>query len=96
MVTSLKFRHEKDSFQRELNEDIRKIKCSPNVFVFADKTSTKCQKTITRNFYMLMLLKLIKRQHPNRKPQLTCKQKAYLQSLKLATESNAFQEHLLS
>ena len=96
MVTSLKFRHVKDSFQRELNEDIRKIKCSPNVFVFAAKTSTKCQKTITRNFYMLMLLKRIKRQHPNWKPQLTCKQKAYLQSLKLVTESNALQEHLLS
>ena len=39
VVTSLKFRHVKDSFQRELNEDIRKIKSSPNVFVFADKTN---------------------------------------------------------
>ena len=39
MVTSLKFRHVKDSFQRELSEDIRKIKSSPNVFVFADKTN---------------------------------------------------------
>ena len=67
MVTSLKFRHVKDSFQRELNEDIRKIKSSPNVFLFATKqiTSTKGQKTITRNFYMTMLLKLIKRHHPN-------------------------------
>ena len=37
MVTSLKFRHVKDSFQRELNEDIRQIKSSANVFVFADK-----------------------------------------------------------
>ena len=38
-VTSLKFRHVKDSFQTELNEDIRKIKSPPNVFVFADKPS---------------------------------------------------------
>ena len=29
-VTSLKFRHVKDSFQTELNEDIRKIKSPPN------------------------------------------------------------------
>ena len=39
MVTSLKFRHVKDSFQRELNEDISKMKSSPNAFVFADKTN---------------------------------------------------------
>ena len=37
MVTSLKFRHVKHLFQRELSEDIRKIKRLPNVFVFADK-----------------------------------------------------------
>ena len=43
MVTSLKFRHVKDSFQRELNEDIRKIKSSPNDFVFADKTNSICE-----------------------------------------------------
>ena len=34
MVTSLKFRHVKHLFQRELSEDIRKIKSLPNVFVF--------------------------------------------------------------
>ena len=39
MVTSLKLRHVKDSFQRDLNEDICKIKSWPNVFVFADKTN---------------------------------------------------------
>ena len=39
MATSLKFRHVKGSFQRKLNEDIRKIKSSSNVFVFADKTN---------------------------------------------------------
>ena len=39
MVTSLNFRHAKDSFQRELNKDICKTKSSPNVFVFADKTN---------------------------------------------------------
>ena len=38
MVTLIKFRDGKDSFQHELNEDI-KIKSSPNVFVFADKTN---------------------------------------------------------
>ena len=39
MVTSLKLRHVKDSFQRALSQDIRKIKSSPNVFVFAGKTN---------------------------------------------------------
>ena len=40
MVKSLKFRHVKDYFQRELNEDIFcKIKSSPNAFVFTDKTN---------------------------------------------------------
>ena len=39
MVGSLKLRHVKDSFQSELSEDIRKIKSSPNVFVFAYKTN---------------------------------------------------------
>ena len=39
MITSLKFRHIEDSFQRELNENIRSIKSSPNVFIFAHKTS---------------------------------------------------------
>ena len=29
----------KDPFQCELSEDIRKIKSSPNVFVFVDKTN---------------------------------------------------------
>ena len=32
MVTSLKFRHVKDSFQRELSEDIRKIRSSQEIF----------------------------------------------------------------
>ena len=68
MVTLLKFRYVKDSFQCELNEDIRKIKSSANVFVFAEKkqiTSTQCQKTITRNFYKIILPKLITRHHTN-------------------------------
>ena len=39
MVTSLKFRDLKDSFQRELSEDILKMKNLPNVFVFASKTN---------------------------------------------------------
>ena len=39
MITSLKFRHIEDSFQRELSENIRNIKSSPNVFIFAHKTN---------------------------------------------------------
>ena len=67
MITSLKFRHIEDSFQRELSENIRNIKSSPNVFIFAHKTNNimKYQNTITRNFYMIMIPKPIKRHHPN-------------------------------
>ena len=39
MVTSSKLRHVKGSFQRVLSENLRLIKSSPNVFVFADKTN---------------------------------------------------------
>ena len=39
LVNELKFRNIKSNFQRELNEDIRVIKRSNNVLVFADKTS---------------------------------------------------------
>ena len=62
MVTLLKFLDVKDSFQRKLNEHIRKIKGSLNAIGFADKINniyTKCHKTITRDFYIIMLPKLI-------------------------------------
>ena len=38
-IKSSRFRHVKDSFQRELSKGIRKIKSSPNAFVFADKAN---------------------------------------------------------
>ena len=44
MVTALKFRHVKDSFQSELSEEIRKIKSSPNVFAFTDKTNLDAKR----------------------------------------------------
>ena len=39
IITSLKYRDVKDAFQKKLKKDIREIKNSKNVFVFADKTS---------------------------------------------------------
>ena len=39
LVDKLKFRKTKSNFQRQLNEDIRVIKRSNKVLVFADKTS---------------------------------------------------------
>ena len=38
MIKSLKFRNVQDDFQTQMKHDILKIKSSPNVFVFADKT----------------------------------------------------------
>ena len=39
VVSSLKFRKLSDSFQEKMKSDISEIKSSPNVFIFADKTS---------------------------------------------------------
>ena len=39
MIPNIKFRSVKDTFHKKLKEDIPKIKQSPNVFVFANKTS---------------------------------------------------------
>ena len=39
IIPNIKFWSVKDTFQKKLKEDIPKIKQSPNVFVFADKTS---------------------------------------------------------
>ena len=38
IIPNIKFRSVIDAFQKKLKEDIPKIKQSPNVFVFADKT----------------------------------------------------------
>ena len=39
MMSNIKFRPKKDTFQKKLKEDIPKMKQSPNVFVFTNKTS---------------------------------------------------------
>ena len=39
IIPSIKFRPAKYAFQKKLKEDISKIKQSPKVFVFVDKTS---------------------------------------------------------
>ena len=39
IIPKIKFRSVKDTFQKKLKKGIPKIKQSPNVFVFADKTS---------------------------------------------------------
>ena len=39
MIPNIKFRSVKDTFQMKLKEGIPKIKQSPNIFVFAEKTS---------------------------------------------------------
>ena len=39
IAKSIKYRQTKDTFQRKKKEDIRKLKSSKNVYVFADKTT---------------------------------------------------------
>ena len=43
LVNKLKFRKIKSNFQRQLNQDVRVIKRSNKVLVFADKTSNICK-----------------------------------------------------
>ena len=56
VVASLKFRKLNDSFQEKMKSDISEIKSSPNVFIFADKTSNiykaaprECNKLLKDN-----------------------------------------------
>ena len=39
IIKSLKFRNVQDNFQSMIKHDILKIKSSPNMYVFADKTA---------------------------------------------------------
>ena len=39
MIRSLKFRNVQDNFQTKMKHDVLKMKSSPNVFVFANKTT---------------------------------------------------------
>ena len=97
MVTSLKFRHVKDSFQCELSEDIRKIKSSPNAFVFASKTNNIYE--MSKDHYKKLLhanvTKTYQKAPPKLEASINMETKAYLPSWKLVIESNALQEHLL-
>ena len=45
LVSKLEFQTNKNKFQKELATTVRKIKSSPNVLVFADKTSNIYQVT---------------------------------------------------
>ena len=56
MIKSLKFRNFQDDFQSKIKHDILKIKSSPNVFVFADKTTNLYE--IPPNDYKRLLHKI--------------------------------------
>ena len=91
-VTSLKFSHVRDSFQRELNKDIRKIKSSPNIFVFSDKTNIIYEISNDHHHKLFddNVTKTYEKSPSNLVTSINLKQKAYLTSLKLAIESNEF------
>ena len=68
MIPNIKFRFVKDTFQKKLKEDILKIKQSPNVFVFADKTSNiyeMPEHQHNKNIFMTTLQKHMKKHHLN-------------------------------
>ena len=53
MIKSLKFRNVQGDFQTKMKHNILKIKSSPNVFVFADKTTNLYE--IPHNDYTQLL-----------------------------------------
>ena len=54
VVASLKFRKLNDSFQEKMKSDISEIKSSPNVSIFADKTSN-IYKAALREYNKLLI-----------------------------------------
>ena len=48
MLENIQFRCVNDQFMAPLENDILKVKSSPNVFIFADKTATFMKPTHTR------------------------------------------------
>ena len=71
MIPNIKFRSVKDTFQKKLKEDIPKIKQSPNVFAFAEKTTNiyGCPNNNIKNFFMTTSPKHTKKHHLNEKHQ---------------------------
>ena len=53
VVPSLKIRKLNETFQEKMKSDISEIKSSPNVFIFADKTSN-IYKTAPREYNKLL------------------------------------------
>ena len=97
MVKSLKFRDVKDSFQRELNEGIRKIRSSPTVYVFAGKTNNiyEMSKDHRQNLLHDNITKTYQKVPPKLEVSINLEAKSNLPSLKLAIELSTLQEHLL-
>ena len=54
VVAFLKFRKLNDSFQEKMKSDISEIKSSPNVFIFADKSSN-IYKAALREYKKLLI-----------------------------------------
>ena len=71
IIANIKFRSVKDKFQKKLKKDIPKIKQSPNVFAFANKTSNTYDmpERQHKNFFMTASQKHIKKHHLNSKHQ---------------------------
>ena len=59
IIKSLKFRNVQDNFQSMIKHDILKIKSSPNMYVFADKT-TKLHKIPPNDYKRLLHENIIK------------------------------------
>ena len=87
MAISLKFRHVKDLFcilYRELNEEICKIKSSPNVFVFADKTDNL--NKLSKDHHKELLLDNLAKTYQEAPPKLEAS--INLEAKSISTELN--------
>ena len=86
------------SFQRELSKYIRKIKRSPNVFLFTVKKKKKNIYKMSKDRHQIFLhdnaTKTYRKAPPKLEASINLEAKI-ISSLKLAIDLNAVQEHLL-
>ena len=69
LINKIEFKTVRDQFQSKLKSDISKVKCSKNLFVFADKTSNIYE--LSKDSYDKLLAKNVTKTY--KKPQLNSK-----------------------
>ena len=90
IIPKIKFRSVINTFQKKLKEDIPKIKQSPNVFAFADKTSNIYEMSEQQHKKLLHdnVTKTYKKAPPKLETLINLELKTFPSSLTWMTASN--------